>query len=83
MISAALSAQLKDVQYDRHPVFGMEIPVACPGVPSELLYPRDTWTDKNAYDKQAMLLAQKFIRNFEKYADGVDQMVRAAGPRGQ
>jgi phosphoenolpyruvate carboxykinase (ATP) len=74
MIAAALSGQLNNVQYDKHPVFGMAIPVACPGVPSQLLYPRDTWTDKDAYDAQAIILAKKFMDNFSKYADSIEEI---------
>jgi phosphoenolpyruvate carboxykinase (ATP) len=81
MIAAALAGHLEHVQFDKHPVFGMDIPVSCPGVPSEMLYPRDTWTDKNGYDEQAKMLAMQFITNFEKYAEGVDDKVKAAGPR--
>ena len=81
MIRAAIGGHLKKVPYDKHPVFGMDIPVACPGVPSGILYPRDTWRDKDAYDVQALMLAKKFIKNFEKYEAGVDPEIRAASPR--
>ncbi len=80
MIRAALAGKLKHVQYDRHPVFGIDIPSSCEGVPSGMLYPRDTWKDKDAYDAQALMLAKKFIKNFERYQDGVDEEVRAAQP---
>jgi phosphoenolpyruvate carboxykinase (ATP) len=58
----------------------MDIPSACPGVPSEILYTRDTWMDKDAYDTQALILAGKFIKNFEKYEAGADPEIRAAAP---
>lgn len=80
MITAALEGKLDAVHYDKHPVFGMEVPVSCPGVPSQVLYPRDTWTDKEAYDEKATQLAHKFIANFRKYADGVDAEILAAAP---
>lgn len=80
MITAALEGKLDGVHYDRHPVFGMEIPIACPGVPSQMLYPRDTWVNKEAYDEKAVQLAQKFIANFCKYANGVDAEILAAAP---
>jgi phosphoenolpyruvate carboxykinase (ATP) len=80
-IRAAIAGQLKNIPYDKHPVFGMEIPTACAGVPSEILYTRDTWKDKDAYDEQAIILAKKFIKNFEKYAAGVDDEIRAAAPQ--
>ena len=50
-------------------------PTGCEGVPSDILYPRDTWKDKDAYDAQALMLAKKFIKNFEKYQDGVDDEI--------
>lgn len=80
MISAALSGKLAKVHFDRHPIFQVEVPVACPGVPSTLLYPRDTWKNKDAYDQQATLLAARFIDNFEKYKAGVTAEVFNAGP---
>jgi len=80
MISAALSGQLNDVAFSAHPVFGVMMPESCPGVPSEILNPRNTWSDPAAYDKAAGQLAQKFIQNFEKYAAGVDDEIKQAAP---
>jgi phosphoenolpyruvate carboxykinase (ATP) len=80
MVSAAIAGELKNVPCDKHPVFGMDIPSACPGVPSGILYTRDTWNNKDAYDAQALMLAKKFVMNFEKYEVGVDMEIRAAGP---
>lgn len=80
MISAAINGKLKSVRFEKHPVFGMDIPEGCPGVPTTILYPRDTWSDKDAYDAQALTLARKFIKNFEKYEAGVDAEIRAARP---
>jgi phosphoenolpyruvate carboxykinase (ATP) len=81
MIKAAISGQLKNVQYDTHPVFKIYVPVSCAGVPSELLYPRDMWHDKEGYDQQALALAEKFIKNFEKYSSQVSEHICTAGPR--
>jgi phosphoenolpyruvate carboxykinase (ATP) len=80
MITAALEGKLDNVQFEAHPVFGMVIPATCPGVPSEVLNPRNTWADKAAYDEKARDLAQQFRKNFEKYASGVSQEVLAAAP---
>ena len=52
---------------------------SCPGVPEEVLEPRNTWNDKEAYDTQARKLAQQFADNFAKYVDDVTDEVRAAG----
>ena len=81
MITAALAGDLDWVTYQTHPVFRMEMPLECPGVPPEILDPRNTWADRAAYDAQAAMLAGQFIRNFEKYADGVTEEIRMAGPR--
>jgi len=80
MITAALEEKLDGVAFEVHPVFRMQIPVSCPGVPSEILNPRSTWADKNAYDEAAKKLALQFIRNFEKYASGVTDEILAAAP---
>ena len=80
MITAALSGALDNVSYDRHSVFNLEMPANCPGVPSEVLNPRNTWTDKAAYDEQAHKLARMFRENFKEFESGVARGVIAAGP---
>lgn len=82
MVSAALNGDLYNVSYETDEVFGFSIPRNCPNVPSEILNPRNTWTDKDAYDAQAKKLAEMFRKNFEKFAERVPQEVRKAGPRG-
>jgi phosphoenolpyruvate carboxykinase (ATP) len=81
MISAALNGQLDNVEFIKHERFGMAIPVSCPGVPAEVLNPRNTWADKNAYDEKAKYLAGLFVKNFEKYASGVNQEILDAAPK--
>jgi phosphoenolpyruvate carboxykinase (ATP) len=81
MITAALDGKLDNVEYEAHPVFGMLMPKECPNVPSEILNPRNTWDDKNAYDEKAIILAKKFVQNFEKYASGVSTEILAAAPK--
>jgi phosphoenolpyruvate carboxykinase (ATP) len=83
MIGAALDGKLDRVAYQTHPLFGMEMPLECPGVPAEVLDPRNTWTDPGAYDEQAAALAAQFIRNFAKYEDGAAPEIKAAGPVGR
>jgi phosphoenolpyruvate carboxykinase (ATP) len=61
-------------------VFGFEVPVAVPDVPSEVLSPRTTWADPSAYDAQARKLALMFRENFEQYRAMVPASVSAAGP---
>jgi len=81
MITAALEGKLNSVSYEAHPVFGMMMPTTCPNVPSEILNPRNTWADKNAYDIKSKQLAREFIKNFEKYASGVNQEILDAAPK--
>ncbi len=80
MISAALSGELHDAETFSEPFFGLEIPKHIPGVPDEILNPRDTWEDKESYDTKARELAQMFTRNFERYSDGASAEIAAAGP---
>jgi phosphoenolpyruvate carboxykinase (ATP) len=81
MITAALEGKLNNVEFETHPVFGMAIPKSCPDVPTEVLNPRNTWADKNAYDEKAKYLGSLFIRNFEKYAAGVTEEILNAAPK--
>jgi len=81
MITAAMNGQLNDVAYTAHPVFGVLMPHAVPGVPDEILNPRNTWADKEAYDKKAIELAQLFVKNFDKYADKASQEILSAAPK--
>ena len=68
-------------EFEFDPVFGLAVPTSCPWVPNTILNPRNTWEDKAAYDKAAKNLAQQFIKNFEKYAAGVENEVLAAAPK--
>ncbi|HPH85355.1 MAG TPA: phosphoenolpyruvate carboxykinase (ATP) [Ferruginibacter sp.] len=81
MITAALEGKLDNVAYEAHPVFGMMMPMECPGVPTEVLNPRNTWANKEEYDAKAKDLALQFIKNFEKYASGVNEETLAAAPK--
>ena len=81
MVTAALNGSLAQVPTQADPVFGLNIPTSCPGVPGEVLLPRNTWTDKDAYDQAARNLAQRFRTNFDKFADQVTEEVRNAGPK--
>ena len=81
MITAALNGQLDDVKFTKHPVFGMMVPGAVPGVPSEILDPRNTWADKEGYDRTANSLAEKFVTNFQKYAEYANEEILAGAPK--
>jgi phosphoenolpyruvate carboxykinase (ATP) len=81
MITAALNGQLDKVDYIPHPIFGMLMPIECPGVPAEVLNPRNTWDDPKEYDEKAKNLAHQFITNFKKYADHAGEEILAAAPK--
>ena len=79
MVHAALDGRLAKAEFVTEDAFGLSIPTSCPDVPGELLHPRNAWADKEAYDKQARLLAVKFEENFRKF--DAPENVRAAGPK--
>ncbi|MGH2538745.1 MAG: phosphoenolpyruvate carboxykinase (ATP) [Candidatus Promineifilaceae bacterium] len=80
MVAAVLGGELDRVESFADPVFGLRIPAHVEGVPDEVLRPRDTWPDGEAYDAQATKLAYMFRRNFEQFAADVSPDVAAAGP---
>ncbi|TAK18855.1 MAG: phosphoenolpyruvate carboxykinase [Acidobacteria bacterium] len=81
MINAALSGQLDKVAYERDPIFNLDVPTSCPGVPADVLMPKNTWKDKAAYDAQARKLAAMFIENFKRFEATAKPEVKAAGPK--
>lgn len=81
LITAALKGQLDDVSFTEHEIFGLMMPDSCPSVPTDILHPRNTWDDSKAYDKTAQQLAQKFNKNFEKYADYASTEIMAGAPK--
>ena len=81
MIRSALEGTLDDILTEPDPVFGVHVPAACPGVPSEMLKPRNTWKDPEAYDRQATELAALFNENFQQFTGQVAPEIREAAPR--
>lgn len=81
MITAALEGKLDNVAFEKLPIFEVEFPTSCEGVPAEILNPRSTWADKSAYDQTANSLAEKFVKNFEKFATETDADILAAAPK--
>lgn len=82
MVNAAIEGELANVQFEKEPFFGLSIPLHVPGVPSEVLNPRNMWLDGEAYDAQAKKVAGLFAKNFEKYEAHVSEGVKAAAIRG-
>ena len=81
LLNAALDGSLNSATFRTDPNFGFEVPVAVAGVDAKILNPRDTWSDKAAYDAQAKKLVAMFIENFAQFADHVDEGVRQSAPK--
>lgn len=81
MISAALSGVLNNVGYRTHSIFGAEIPLTCPNVPNEILSPRETWKNDDAFYKKANDLARKFNTNFTKFEEFANEEIMAGQPK--
>ncbi|MFG6119508.1 MULTISPECIES: phosphoenolpyruvate carboxykinase (ATP) [Thalassobacillus] len=79
MIHAALEGELNSIETHRDEIFGLEAPMQVPGVPDEVLIPRQTWNDQKAYDRKAKELAMKFHENFEKFTHA-SEAIAQAGP---
>ncbi|GAA0123081.1 phosphoenolpyruvate carboxykinase (ATP) [Clostridium faecium] len=79
MVKAALSGQLKNADFEEHEIFKVLVPKEVPNVPSEILNPRNTWTNKEEYDAKAKELAKKFNENFKKFKE-VSEDIKNAGP---
>jgi len=79
MIKAALNGELDKVEYEQDNIFKLSIPKTCPDVPAEILNPRNTWKDKEAFDATAKKLAEDFKKNIAKFP-GISAEVIGAGP---
>lgn len=80
LINAALSGELENASYTPQEIFGFMMPDRCEGVPADILNPRNTWQNKQAYDEKAAALAKEFIKNFEKYGSCVNVEILSAAP---
>jgi phosphoenolpyruvate carboxykinase (ATP) len=81
MITAALNGELDKVDFETMPVFGLSMPKSCPGVPNEILNPRNTWGDKNEFDAKMNTLAASFVKNFAQYAEFANEEILKAAPK--
>jgi phosphoenolpyruvate carboxykinase (ATP) len=81
MITAILEGKMDHVGYRTHSIFGAEMPLTCPNVPSEILSPRETWKDDKAFYKQANDLARKFNNNFKKFEEFANEEIMAGAPQ--
>ncbi len=80
MISAVLNGDLDELLFTKLEPFNLCIPMSCPGVPREILNPRNTWRDVFAFDKKAEQVAELFHKNFDKYADQASEEIKEASP---
>jgi phosphoenolpyruvate carboxykinase (ATP) len=69
------------VPFTADPIFGLQVPQSCPGVPDAVLSPRGTWPDPAEYDSRARHLAALFQQNFAPFAAQATESVRQASPR--
>ncbi|MCO6429762.1 MAG: phosphoenolpyruvate carboxykinase (ATP) [Deltaproteobacteria bacterium] len=80
IIDAIHDGTLAAAEKVKDPIFGVEVPLSCKAVPSEILIPKNTWADPRAYDKAVVDLAHRFQKNFEKYKSGSHKDIIASGP---
>ena len=80
MVNAAIAGALDDAEFVPDPIFKVAVPKSVPGVPAEVLDPRNTWADKAAYEAKARELAAKFRDNFEKFSKTATPDILAAAP---
>ena len=81
IIDAIHSGELESIDTNEDPVFGVGVPLSCPGVPTEVLVPENTWEDKAAFKEMTAKLADLFHQNFEKFADQANDEIKSAAPR--
>ena len=70
---------MRSVEFVRDPIFDLMVPTSCPDVPAEVLQPRETWADKDAYDRQATQLKGMFKENYKAYAAGAPEADTESG----
>ncbi|OEF99716.1 phosphoenolpyruvate carboxykinase (ATP) [Vulcanibacillus modesticaldus] len=80
MVSAAINGSIEKSEFVKDPIFGLSIPSHIDGVPNEVLQPKNTWTDKESYDRQANDLARRFVENFKKFPN-VSEAIKSAAPK--
>ena len=81
-IDRAFDGTLEKVEYVHDDLFNLDVPTSCPGIPDDMVIPRNCWEDKGAYDTAAKKLAGMFRENFEKKYSHLPDSVRLAGPQG-
>ncbi|HBM76105.1 MAG TPA: phosphoenolpyruvate carboxykinase (ATP), partial [Clostridiaceae bacterium] len=82
MVTAALEGKFDDIKFTPDPIFNVLVPESCPGVPKEVLNPKNTWKSPEEYDKAAVSLAKRFADNFKRFQNVPDDIVKA-GPKSE
>src|SRR5262249_33413327 len=77
MVNAAIEGKLDRIATRPDPIFGVGVPVSCPGIPAEILDARGQWKDTAAYDQQAQNLNARFRKNFEKFGEAAQEILGA------
>jgi len=81
MISSVLNGELNNVEYNKDPIFGLNYPTSCEGVPKEILEAKNTWSDNSEYEKVANKLATVFVKNFEQFKEFANEEILASAPK--
>lgn len=81
ILDAIYDGSLNDATYETMPVFNLEFPTEVNKVPTHILNPRNSWNNKDAYDKDVKKLAEGFVKNFKRYEDKTDKVIINAGPK--
>ena len=80
MISSILNGNIDSAEYESDPIFGLSIPKSIKNIPDEILNPKTSWTDKDAYDREALKLSELFKSNFEQYGESISHL-KEYGPK--
>jgi phosphoenolpyruvate carboxykinase (ATP) len=80
LIHDVLDGKMDDIEFRNDNIFNFAVPTKCPGVPSEILNPRDCWADKDDYDKNARKLVKAFNENFAKYKNMANKELLSVFP---
>lgn len=79
IVTAALNGMLSQAKFWSHPIFKIWIPLQIPGIPDTVLDPQATWADPDEYTRQALNLAERFVKNFSQFSDQLPEVAQA-GP---
>lgn len=76
MVKAVLDGTHAKIETEKDDIFGLQVPIRCPNVASDVLMPENTWQDKAAYREKAKALAVNFQKNFHRFDKDVSEEVK-------